>query len=96
MTPELLARLKPHRTLYSEADPDGSTTDPVVAAALAAKARAAPHRAPDEGSQVATVSIVVRGPRRRGYSERVVVRTNVLDGIRRHEILLREPVTIPC
>jgi general secretion pathway protein K len=95
MTPELLARLKPHLTLYSEADPDGSTTDPVVAAALGAKARAAPRRNADEGSQVATVSVVVRGPRRTGYSERVIVRTNALDGIRRHEILLREPVALP-
>jgi general secretion pathway protein K len=94
MTPELLALLRPHLTLYSDSDPDGSTTDPAVAAALGAGARVAPRRNTDEGSQVATVHVVVRGPRHTGFSERVVVRTNALDGIRRHEILLREPVAM--
>jgi general secretion pathway protein K len=95
MTPDLLARLRPHLTLYSEADPDASTTDPVVAAALGNQARAIVRGNSDEGSQVATISVVVRGPRRTGFSERVVVRTNALDGIRRHEILLREPMAWP-
>jgi general secretion pathway protein K len=95
MTPELLARLRPHLTLYSDADPDGSTTDPVVAAALGERARLAVRRDADEGSQVATVSVIVRGPRRTGCSERVIVRTNALDGVRRHEILLREPLAMP-
>jgi general secretion pathway protein K len=95
MTPDLLNRMRPHLTLYSEADPDASTTDPVVAAALGNQARAAVRRNSDEGSQVATVSVVVRGRRRTGFSERVIVRTNALDGIRRHEILLRAPMAMP-
>jgi general secretion pathway protein K len=95
MTPDLLARLKPHLTLYSDADPDGSTTDPVVAAALGNRARVVARRNADEGSQVATVSVVVYGPRRTGFAEMVVVRTNALDGIRRHEILMREPIAMP-
>jgi general secretion pathway protein K len=95
MTPDLLARLRPHLTLYSEADPDASTTDPVVAAALGNQTRAVVRGNSDEGSQVATISVIVRGPRRTGFSERVVVRTNALDGIRRHEILVREPMALP-
>jgi general secretion pathway protein K len=96
MTPDVLARLRPHLTLYSEADPDGSTTDPVVAAALGPQARTAPQRnVGDEGSLVATISVAVFGPRHTGFSERVIVRTNALDGIRRHEILLREPIAMP-
>jgi general secretion pathway protein K len=96
MTPDLLALLRPHLTLYSDADPDGSTTDPVVAAALGPRARLVARRITDESSsQVATVTVIVQGPRRTGFSERVIVRTNALDGIRRHEILLREPVATP-
>ena len=34
MTPELLARLTPHLTLYHEGDPDPASADPVVLAAL--------------------------------------------------------------
>lgn len=94
MTPELLTRLKPHLTLYSEADPDASTTDPLVAAALGTQAGPAVRRNTGERSLVATINVVVRGPRRTGFSEHVVVRTNALDGIRRHEILLREPVSL--
>ena len=95
MTPDVLALMRPHLTLYSESDPDGSTTDPVVAAALGPQARAAPRRNTDDTSQVATISVVVWGPRHTGFSERVIVRTNALDGIRRHEILLREPLAMP-
>lgn len=34
MTPELLLRLRPHLTLYSESDPDPAYADPVVLAAM--------------------------------------------------------------
>jgi general secretion pathway protein K len=34
MTPELLARLRPHLSLFSQTDPLASTTDPVVAMAI--------------------------------------------------------------
>jgi len=95
MTPELLNRLRPHLTLYSESDPDGSTTDPIVAVALGPRARVlAPPKNTADNSLVATITVVVRGPRRTGFAERVVVRTNALDGIRRHEILQREPISV--
>jgi general secretion pathway protein K len=90
MTPALLARLKPHLTLFSVTDPDSFTTDKVIAAALGALARDAPGRNAEERTQVVQVTAVVRGPHGSGFAEKVVVRTNALDGIRRHEILSRE------
>ena len=36
MTPELLTRLRPHLTVFTDSDPSASTLDPVVAKALAA------------------------------------------------------------
>ena len=57
----------------------------------------APKISVDLSSQVVTVSVVVRNPSGASFSERVVVRTNGFDGIRRHEILWREigPVAAP-
>jgi general secretion pathway protein K len=96
MTPAWLALLRPHVTLYSDADPDGSSTDPVVAAAVRELGRvAAARRNTGDGRQVALVTVVVRGPRHVGFSEQVVVRTNALDDIRRHEILSREILQMP-
>lgn len=92
MTPELLDRLRPHLTLYTEADPDGSTTDPVVAAALGVPTGKPVRRDASTASEVVTVSVFVRGPRRAAFAERAVVRTNALTAVRRHEILFRERV----
>jgi len=90
MTRDLLARLKPHLSLFSNFDPDATTRDPVIAAAIGALVRDAPRLNVDISSQVVTVSVVVRTPNGASFSERVVVRTNAFDGIRRHEILWRE------
>jgi general secretion pathway protein K len=90
MTPALLARLQPHLTLYSDTDPDASTSDPVVAAAIGGDARGAGRRNMADGPRAVSIDVIVRGPRGTGFGERVVVRTNALDGIRRYEILLRE------
>jgi general secretion pathway protein K len=97
MTHDLLARLKPHLSLFSNYDPDATTSDPVVAAAIGALVHDAPKISVDLSSQVVTVSVVVRNPGGASFSERVVVRTNGFDGIRRHEILWREigPVAAP-
>ncbi|MBV8093074.1 MAG: general secretion pathway protein GspK [Acetobacteraceae bacterium] len=95
MTPPLLAVLRPHLTLYTDDDPDASTTDPIVAAALGERVRAATNRGTINTPQVVTVSVIVHGPRRTGFSERVVVRTNALDNTRRYELLAREAVVIP-
>jgi hypothetical protein len=35
MTPEILARLQPHVTIYHEGDPDPRAADPIVLAVLA-------------------------------------------------------------
>jgi general secretion pathway protein K len=92
MTPALLARLKPHLTLFTTSDPDVSTRDPVVAAALGGKARGAATAGSGEGTGVVTVTISVQGARRTRYAERVSLRTNALTEVRRYEILAREPL----
>jgi general secretion pathway protein K len=90
MTRDLLARLKPHLSLFSNFDPDATTRDLVVAAAIGPLVRNAPKVNPDISSQIVTISVVVRTPNGASFSERVVARTNGFDGIRRHEILWRE------
>jgi general secretion pathway protein K len=94
MTPELLSLLRPHPTLFTDADPDASTTDPVVAAALGEQARAAVRQDVGGGIEVVSVHVAVHGPRRTGFGERVIVRTNTRNDARRYEILLRESVPV--
>ena len=90
MTPELLARLRPHLTLFSTTDPDASTGDPVVLAALGAPRRLPARRTGADAPRVAAVHVAVRGPGGTAADERVVVRTNYLGEVRRFEILSRE------
>jgi general secretion pathway protein K len=92
MTPALLARLRPHLTLFTTSDPDVSTGDPVVAAALGGKAPGVATRDTGGGTGVVTVSISVQGARRTRYAERVSLRTNALTEVRRFEILARQPL----
>ncbi len=89
MTPELLARLRPHLTVYTEADPDGSTRDPVVAAVLGY-----PARLPlaESGARVATVIVQARGQGHTARAERVVVRINPRASRRPYDILAMEPI----
>ena len=54
ITPELLARLSPHLTLYTDTDPDARRADPVVARALAL-AGTAPPTGPLPPARVVTV-----------------------------------------
>jgi general secretion pathway protein K len=85
MTPELLARLAPHLTVYSESDPDASTSDPVVEAALG---NPPPLPAADEaGVFVATVVAEARGLNHSAFAERVVVRLMPQPGRRPYDIL---------
>jgi general secretion pathway protein K len=95
MSPDLLARLRPHLTLYTTADPDISTGDPVVAAALGAP-RPRPHRR-DSGDalMVATVQLLAHGAGGSKFAERVTVRTNALSDVRRFEILARQAMKNP-
>jgi len=93
MTPELLARLSPHMTIFTEEDPDASTTDPVVAAALAAVSNGTLAAGQPTGRSavlVTRVTAVAQGPHGAVVAERVIVRTNALGGNRRYEILSRE------
>lgn len=93
MTPELLARLGPHLTIFTEEDPGASTTDPVVAAALADvsdRTFAADQPTGRSAVVVARITAVAQGQHDSVAAERLVVRTNALSGNRRYEILSRE------
>lgn len=92
MTPDLLARLRPHLTLYTNVDPDIATTDPVVAAAIGAPRVRPPRRDSGDMLQVVAVHLLARGPRGSAFGEQVTVRTNSLPDIRRFEVLARQPV----
>jgi general secretion pathway protein K len=88
MTAELLARLRPHMTVYSARDPDGATADGVVAAAL----RQAGPAAQTDNGEVPVAEIVARasGPNHCEFAERVVVRVDAADPSRPFEMLQRE------
>jgi general secretion pathway protein K len=92
MTPVLLARLRPHLTLYTTVGPDVATGDPVVAAAIGAPRPPPPRRDGGDAPQVVTVHVEARGPGGSVFAEEVVVRVNALADVRRHEILARRPV----
>jgi general secretion pathway protein K len=74
MRPALLGRLRPHLTVFSESDPDGSTRDPVVLAALA-DAEAVTTASPGS-AQIVSIVATAQGPNQGSYAERVVVRLN--------------------
>ncbi len=92
MTPALLARLRPHLTVFTDADPDATTTDPLVAAALADAGEAVPVRAAGELEwvEVARITVVVQGSGGGSFGEHVVVRTYGRTDGRPYEILLRD------
>lgn len=91
MTPELLLRLRPHLTLYTDDDPDAATRDPVVARALAAMGDASTGAAP-EGPQVVSITARARGRGRAQFAEREVVRSNAKPEGRRYDVLDYEQV----
>lgn len=91
VTPELLARLRPHVTVYTDGDPDGSTQDPVVAAALGYPQPTA--SAP--GLTVASVIAEAKAPGHAAFHERVVVRLNGAAGGHPYDILALDR-TIPA
>jgi general secretion pathway protein K len=95
MTPDLLARLRPHLTLFTTVGPDASTEDPVVAAALGAPRPAPARRDSVDAPQVVTVHVLARGPGGSVFAEDVIVRTNALGDVRRFEILARQPAAVP-
>ena len=74
MTPELLARLTPHLTLYHEGDPNSANADPVVLAALreATGTTALPPGRIDETTVAITATAL--GPNNSRFVRRAVVR----------------------
>jgi general secretion pathway protein K len=91
MTPELLARLRPHLTVVSDGDPSAATHDVVVAQALAAVGQRDGDA--DEGSTgVVSVTADARGPAHARFAIHVIVRTNARPEGRRYDILAYERV----
>jgi general secretion pathway protein K len=72
MTPVLLARLRPHMTVYSDTDPDGSSSDKIVTAALGETGMVTASGA--AGLEVVTIIAEARGLGNAAFGERVVVR----------------------
>jgi general secretion pathway protein K len=88
MRPALLAALRPHMTIFSDSDPDGSTADPVVLAALA-DTRDVTNTSP-AALQVASIVARAKGRNQASYAEHAVVRLNALAGQRLYEVLAFE------
>jgi general secretion pathway protein K len=91
MTPALFDRLAPHLTVLTDADPDMTTRDPVVALALTDAAGVADETAPAEQSAADVVRITVAALGRDGarYTEEVVASADFQDNVPRVNILLR-------
>lgn len=85
MTPDLLERLRPHVTVYSDRDPDTTTRDPVVAAALGGPGPAVV--AADLNLEVASVIVEARGQGNAAFAERMVVRLSAMTARHPYEIL---------
>jgi general secretion pathway protein K len=89
MTPDLLARLRPHLTVFTDVEPTLATQDTVVALALAA----AGQRAVDSdegGSGLMSVTADARGPGQARLTLHVIVRVNGRPEGPRYEILAYE------
>jgi len=89
MTPELLARLRPHLTVFTDSDPGATTRDPVVAQALAAVGQRDVN-VDEIGAGLVSVTADARGLGRARFALHVIVRTNAQSRGRRYEILARE------
>jgi general secretion pathway protein K len=73
MTPELLARLRPHLTLFSQSDPVAAAADAVVAMALR-DAGGPPKPMAGGRLQVAVITALAQGPDGARFARRAVVR----------------------
>ena len=89
MTPDLLAGLRPHLTLFTEADPRTTTHDPIVARALALAGELTVE-ASDTGEHLISVTVEARGRDDGRFITRMVARLNMLPQGRRYEILACE------
>jgi general secretion pathway protein K len=73
MTPELLARLRPHLSLFSQTDPVASMADPVLAMAIR-DAGVATRAAARGRLQVAAITALAQGPDGARFARRAVIR----------------------
>jgi general secretion pathway protein K len=89
MTPELLVRLRPHLSIYTDSDPGVGTHDPVVARALAAAGQLSPSLG-DAGEGLVSVTADAHGRGHANHKVRLVVRTNGSPQGRPYEILSYE------
>jgi general secretion pathway protein K len=89
MTAELLARLRPHLTVFTDGDPSRATQDMVVAQALAAAGQR-DFGADEGGTGLVSVTAEARGPGPARFAVHVVVRTNGRPEGRRYDILAYE------
>lgn len=96
MTPVLFAQLAPHITVLTDADPDMSTSDPLVAQALTDVAGVADDTAtPLQANEaVLRISVVAFGPDHGRYAESVVATANFQTMPPRVNILLRERIRL--
>jgi general secretion pathway protein K len=89
MSPDLLARLRPHLTIYTDGDPDMATHDPVVAQALVLAGQGGAVGVEGVAGLV-SITADARGRGRTHFTVHVVVRTNARAEGRRYEILAHE------
>lgn len=89
MTPDLLARLRPHLTLFTDANPSTITADPVVAQALA-KAGQVADAAGAGDADIVSLTADTYGPGPVRFGVHAVVRINARVAGRRYDVLAYE------
>ena len=92
MTPELLARLKPHLTVFTDGDPSAATQDVVVAQALVAAGQSIAELDAEEPA-IVSVTADARGARHARFTVHAVVRLNARPEGRRYDILAYDRLT---
>jgi general secretion pathway protein K len=89
MTPGLLARLRPHLTIFTDGDPDLGTTDTVVAQALALTGQST-GTGVQEIAGLLSITADARGTAQGHFTVHAIVRTNAQAQGRRYELLAYE------
>ena len=87
MTPDLLARLRPHLTVFTDGDPNAATHDPMVAQALAAAGEHGGDADAAGGPAVVSVTADAPGQRQSHFAMQFIVRTNGRAEGSRYDIL---------
>ncbi|HEY2226283.1 MAG TPA: hypothetical protein VGI22_00820 [Xanthobacteraceae bacterium] len=89
MTDDLLARLRPHLTVFTDGDPSAATQDAVVAQALLAAGQA-DIDAEESGTGLVSITADARGPGQARFAIHVTVRTNARPEGPRYQVLAYE------